>query len=170
MLPHTAYAQTHNTKSSLCASPGYAICGLGTGEDPAQRPALIAASLEGLGLAPEAAAARVVFASGVVGGPDELLEAVAAGVDLMDCGFVAQVGGWHGVGVCVVGPERVRRKVVGRGLGRRCVRWSRGQAGLEQGRACAGQAGARGACRLGREMVVIWCSAWGTCVFTVWRP
>ncbi|PNW77771.1 hypothetical protein CHLRE_10g451000v5 [Chlamydomonas reinhardtii] len=70
---------------------GYAICGLGTGEDPAQRPALIAASLEGLGLAPEAAAARVVFASGVVGGPDELLEAVAAGVDLMDCGFVAQV-------------------------------------------------------------------------------
>ncbi|KAG2428708.1 hypothetical protein HXX76_011412 [Chlamydomonas incerta] len=70
---------------------GYAICGLGTGEDPAQRPALIAASMEGLGLAPEAAAGRVVFASGVVGGPDELLEAVAAGVDLMDCAYVAQV-------------------------------------------------------------------------------
>ncbi|KAG2449659.1 hypothetical protein HYH02_005189 [Chlamydomonas schloesseri] len=70
---------------------GYAICGLGTGEDPAQRPQLIAASLQGLGLAPEVAAGRLVFASGVVGGPDELLEAVAAGVDLMDCGFVAQV-------------------------------------------------------------------------------
>lgn len=50
---------------------GYALCGLGTGEAPELRPALIAASLDAL--------------------PRELLDAVAAGVDLFDCSYVAQV-------------------------------------------------------------------------------
>ncbi|KXZ48657.1 hypothetical protein GPECTOR_26g560 [Gonium pectorale] len=68
---------------------GYALCGLGTGEAPEDRPALIAASLDAL---PGGSLdSRPVFASGLVSSPEELLEAVAAGVDLLDCAYVAQV-------------------------------------------------------------------------------
>ncbi|GFR45626.1 hypothetical protein Agub_g7033 [Astrephomene gubernaculifera] len=89
---------------------GYALCGLGTGESPSARPALIAASLAGLEASSSSPTAPVaastspasssslqllsslpVFAAGVGGSPEEVLQAVAAGVDLLDCSFVAQV-------------------------------------------------------------------------------
>ncbi|GLI59310.1 hypothetical protein VaNZ11_001164 [Volvox africanus] len=68
---------------------GYALCGLGAGEAPEQRPALIAASLGAL--SPIALERRPVFASGLSASPEDILAAVAEGVDLMDCAFVAQV-------------------------------------------------------------------------------
>jgi hypothetical protein len=135
----------------MCFPAGFALCGLGTGESPEQRPALITASLEGLTAPPppvrlprrpapasapapapaspapapaaDAAAAaaapasgpaasaadaaagisaagpdlgallasRVLFAPGLGSSPEDVLAAVAEGVDLLDCSYVAQV-------------------------------------------------------------------------------
>ncbi|GIL71247.1 hypothetical protein Vretifemale_1850 [Volvox reticuliferus] len=68
---------------------GYALCGLGAGEAPEQRPALIAASLGAL--SPVSLERRPVFVSGLSASLEDMLTAVAEGVDLMDCAFVAQV-------------------------------------------------------------------------------
>ncbi|GLC56679.1 hypothetical protein PLESTB_001133900 [Pleodorina starrii] len=67
---------------------GYALCGLGTGEPPERRPALIGASLGALPAA--CLERRPVFAPGLAVSPEELLAAVAEGVDLLDCALVAQ--------------------------------------------------------------------------------
>lgn len=61
-------------------SAGYALCGLGTGESPEQRVEIIRTLLDNI----PAAAQRPVFMSGM-SSLDDLLDAIAEGVDLFDC-------------------------------------------------------------------------------------
>ncbi|WIA41169.1 hypothetical protein OEZ86_004784 [Tetradesmus obliquus] len=59
---------------------GFALCGFGMGEPAAARPALMAAALQHL----PAEKPRVVVG---LASPEEVLEAVAQGVDLFDCSY-----------------------------------------------------------------------------------
>eukprot|EP00887_Chlorella_sp_A99_P007224 scaffold2.g7224.t1 len=69
--------------AALNGPAGYAICGLGTGESPEERRAVLEAAIAPL-------SPGLPRLASTVGAPEEVLEAVTQGVDLFDMAYVAE--------------------------------------------------------------------------------